>query len=121
MTHASIPRFGEGFLLTRATMRWFYDHYLRQPAGVEDWRASVTRTGSLSGAARLGLDGWLDPLWDEGQAYVSRLRDQGVAGRHRHFSDQIYGFLTMGKIIRAAEPDLDEIAAALTAVWEEEP
>ena len=31
----------------------------------------------------------------------------------RHFPDQIHGFLTMGKIVRAAQPALDGIAALL--------
>ena len=32
MTHASHDRFAEGYLLTRPTMKWFHDHYLRGPA-----------------------------------------------------------------------------------------
>jgi len=35
-----------------------------------------------------------------------------------HFPDQIHGFLTMGKIIEAAQPALDDIAAALQAAWD---
>ena len=40
MGHASINQFAEGYLLTRSTMRWFYEQYLRAPADTEDWRAS---------------------------------------------------------------------------------
>jgi hypothetical protein len=38
--------------------------------------------------------------------------------RHRHLAGQIHGFLLMGKIIRAAGPALDEIAAALRAAFD---
>ena len=118
MAHRSIARFAEGFLLTRATMRWFYDCYLRSPADVEDWRASPLRAADLAGVPpALVLTAGFDPLCDEGEAYASRLQDHGVAVTHRHYPDQIHGFLSAGKIIRAAVPALDEIAAALRAAW----
>jgi acetyl esterase len=119
MTHLSHDRFAEGFLLTRATMRWFYDHYLRGPSDVEDWRASPLRAVDLSGLPpALVLTAGNDVLCDEGEAYARRLREHGVAVELQHYPDQIHGFLTMGKIVRAAEPALDQIAAGLRAAFE---
>ena len=119
MTHASHDRFAEGYLLTRPTMKWFYDQYLRGPADVDDWRASPLRAGDLSGVApALVLTAGNDVLCDEGQAYAHRLQEAGIAVQLRHFPDQIHGFLTMGKIIEAAQPALDDIAAALQAAWD---
>jgi acetyl esterase len=119
MTHASHDRFAEGYLLTRPTMKWFYEHYLRGSAGVDDWRASPLRTADLSGVApALVLTAGNDVLCDEGKAYARRLQEAGVAMQSRHFPDQIHGFLTMGKIIEAAQPALDDIAAALRAAWD---
>jgi acetyl esterase len=118
MSHPSISRFAEGFLLTRATMRWFYDCYLGTPADVDDWRASPLRAADLIGVApALVLTAGFDPLCDEGVAYARRLQEAGVPINHRHFPGQIHGFLSAGKIIRAAVPALDEIAAALRAAW----
>ncbi len=48
MTYPSNERFAEGYLLTRPTMRWFYDHYLQGPQDVEDWRASLLRAADVS-------------------------------------------------------------------------
>jgi acetyl esterase len=59
-----------------------------------------------------------DVLTDEGEAYARRLQQNGVPVQLRHFSDQIHRFLTMGKIVRAATPALDEMAAALRKSWE---
>jgi len=119
MTHASHDRFAEGYLLTRPTMKWFYDHYLRGLADVDDWRASPLRAADLSGGApALVLTAGNDVLCDEGQAYARRLREAGIEVQLRHFPDQIHGFLTMGKIIEAAQPALDDIAAALQAAWD---
>ena len=119
MTHASHDRFAEGYLLTRPTMKWFYDHYLRGLADVDDWRASPLRAADLSGGApALVLTAGNDVLCDEGQAYARRLREAGIEVQLRHFPDQIHGFLTMRKIIEAAQPALDDIAAALQAAWD---
>ena len=59
-----------------------------------------------------------DVLCDEGEAYARRLQEHGVAVELRHYPDQIHGFLTMGKIVRAAQPALDQIAAGLRAAFE---
>jgi acetyl esterase len=119
MTHASHDRFAEGYLLTRPTMKWFDDQYLRGPADVDDWRASPLRAADLSGVApALVLTVGNDVLCNEGQAYARRLQEAGIAVQLRHFPDQIHGFLTMGKIIEAAQPALDDITAALQAAWD---
>ncbi len=120
MNRASIERFAEGHLLTLATMRWFAGHYLRGTEDVTDWRASPLRAPDLSRVApAFVLTAGHDPLCDEGQAYAQRLQDNGVAVRQLHIPDQIHGFLTMGRIIRAAGPALDEIGAALRASFDE--
>ncbi|HXC29418.1 MAG TPA: alpha/beta hydrolase [Stellaceae bacterium] len=119
MDRASYRRFAEGYLLTLATMRWFAEAYIRGPQDVEDWRVSPLRAPDLSGLPpAYVLTAGYDPLGDEGIAYVRRLEETGVAVRHRHLAGQIHGFLLMGKIIRAAGPALDEIAAALRAAFD---
>ncbi len=119
MTHASHERFAEGYLLTRPTMKWFYEQYLREPADVDDWRASPLRAADLSGVApALVLTAGNDVLCDEGEAYARQLQQAGVPVQLRHFPDQIHGFLAMGKIVQAAQPALDDIAAAMRAAWD---
>jgi acetyl esterase/lipase len=118
MTHPSHHRFAEGYLLTHPTMKWFYEQYLRGPADVDDWRASPLRAADLSGVApALVLTAGNDVFCDEGEAYARRLQEAGVAVQLRHFPNQIHGFLTMGKIVLAAQPALDDIAAALRSAW----
>jgi acetyl esterase/lipase len=114
----SYRRFSEGHLLTRATMAWFIDRYLARPAQIDDWRASPLRAASLAGVPpALIVTAGYDPLCDEGVAYARRLLEAGVSISHRHYSGQLHGFLTMGKIVRAAGPALDEAAAALKAAF----
>ncbi len=118
MRHDSIARFAEGYVLTRSTMRWFYEQYLRMPEDAADWRVSPLAAPDLAGLPpALVLTAGYDPLCDEGDAYAERLAATGVRVQHRRFAGQIHGFATNGKIIRAAETALDEAAAALKQAW----
>jgi len=104
----------EGVPLTSDTMRWFIDHYLRDPADGLDWRASPLRAPSLAGTApALMLTASADPLRDEGLAYAERLEREGVRVKLLHVSDQVHGFMSMGRIIRAADVSMQMMAAAL--------
>ena len=104
----------EGVPLTSATMKWFIDHYMRDDSDRLDWRASPLRVASVAGTApALVLTAAADPLRDEGIAYAERLEREGVRVKLLHFSDQIHGFLSMGKIIRASEVSMQMMAAAL--------
>src|SRR5499427_6247512 len=48
MVTRSSQTVNEGMLTTK-TMKWFIDHYLRDPKDVSDWRASPLRAVDLSG------------------------------------------------------------------------
>jgi acetyl esterase len=114
MTSDSYKRVTEGVLLTAASMRWFIDLYLNSPAERTDWRASPLRAADLSGTPpAFVLTVAHDPLCDEGIAYAKRLEQEGVRVTHLHLSDQIHGFLTMGRIVRASGLMLDAMGALL--------
>jgi acetyl esterase len=115
----SSQAFPSGVPLTTPTMQWFIDNYLRKPADAFDWRASPLRAPSVGGTAQaLVLTCGYDPLCDEGVAYAQRLEREGVRVAHIHLSDQTHGFMSMGRIIRAADVAIDMMAAALKkALW----
>ncbi len=114
MVSVSSQTVREGVPLTTATMKWFIDHYMRDDRDRLDWRASPLRAASVAGTApALVLTAAADPLRDEGIAYAERLEREGVRVKLLHFSDQIHGFLSMGKIIRASEVSMQMMAAAL--------
>ena len=51
-------------------------------------------------------------------AYARKLEDNGVPVTLLHMSDQMHGFLTMGRVIRAADLALEMAGAALArAFW----
>ena len=114
MTTVSSQTVGPGVPLTSATMKWFIDHYMRGPEDAIDWRASPIRAASVAGTApALVLTAAADPLRDEGIAYAARLEREGVRTTAIHLTDQIHGFMSMGKVIRAADTAIDMMAASL--------
>jgi acetyl esterase len=119
MSHPSHETRGEGYLLTHSTMKWFRNAYLRSDADIADWRASPLRAPDLS---RLPpayvITAGFDPLSDEGAAYADRLRAAGVAVHHAHLPGQIHGFMTMGKLIPAADGATTEAGKALQAAFQ---
>jgi acetyl esterase len=118
MGHDSYQRVTEGYPLIASTMKWFIDHYLNSAADVADWRASPLRAASLAGTApALVLTCSHDPLCDEGIDYARRLDREGVPVTHLHYNDQMHGFLTMGKLIRASASAIDMMAVALRRAW----
>jgi len=112
MTTVSSKTIGPGVPLTSATMKWFIDHYAK---GHEtDWRASPARVASVAGIApALVLTCAHDPLRDEGIEYARRLEREGGRVVHLHYSDQIHGFISMGRMIRAADQAIDVMARVL--------
>jgi len=44
--------FADGYLLTRESMRWFTNHYVKSPSEAQDWRVSPLRAASLAGSRR---------------------------------------------------------------------
>ena len=100
--------FADGYLLTRANIRWFMGHYLRSPADAADWRASPIKAATLRGLPpALVITAGFDPLRDEGKAYADRLRVDGVPVEYKLYPGQIHGFFGMGGRIDAA---LDAVA-----------
>ena len=119
MTSVSSQTVRDGVPLTSTTMKWFIDHYLRAKPDETDWRASPLRAASVAGTApALVLTAGYDPLRDEGIAYAQRLEREGVRVIHIHYSDQVHGFMSMGRMIRAADQAIDQMARALhKALW----
>jgi acetyl esterase len=110
---ASYTRNAEGNGLTRAGMRWFWDHYLGgQDGGHPD--ASPIRAASLAGVAPALVSVCeCDVLHDEGVEYHRRLEAAGVPSRLSDYEGMIHGFIRLAAVIDRTQHLLDEGAAAL--------
>ena len=103
--HGSRTENGEGYLLDRATLAWFMDHYRPRD---EDVRFSPLR-GSLAGLPpAVVATAEFDPLRDEGEAYAAALREAGVEVVLRRYDGMIHGFMDLGPAAPAAQTATDD-------------
>jgi acetyl esterase len=110
---ASWREYAEGFYLTAAGMRWYWDHYLGLADGTAP-DASPLRAafaGGLPPALVVGAEH--DILRDEGEAYAARLRGAGVDATATRAAGMVHGFLRWRAVTPAADTALQEAAAAL--------
>lgn len=94
-----------GPFMTRREMEWFWDLYLPSAADGTDPRAAPLLAPDLSELpAATVVVCELDPLRDEGLAYVTRLRAAGVSTQVRMFAGAAHGFWWMdAAMTQAAE------------------
>lgn len=82
-------------------------------------RASPLRAASLAGLApAYVITAGLDPLRDEGIAFVARLRAEGGIVAHRHHEGQVHGFFSMFPQITQARIAFRECCAVLQLAFE---
>ncbi len=103
-----------GYLLTRDSMMWFWDHYVPNIEDRAQALVSPLRADSHTGLpAALVLTAEYDPLRDEGEAYANALESAGVPVQHTRYSGLIHGFFGMYETVPASRPAIREATVAL--------
>lgn len=116
-TFASYEENADGYLLTRASMEWFWDLYLAKPEDGENPYASPLKATNLSGLpSAMVVTEEFDPLRDEGQAYAKQLQDAGVPTKLVHYDGLIHGFFWMGGVFTQVKDLLGQVAEELHAI-----
>ena len=120
----SYERFGEGFVLSRSDMEWYWDQYVPDRSLRDDPRASPLRVADFNGLAlppALIVLAGFDPLLDEGLKYAAKLDDAGVPSRVEMFSDVVHGFFPMATRLDRADHAVRLIGAAVRDICGSEP
>jgi acetyl esterase len=111
---ASYTSNGEGYLLTRDSIRYYHDHYLGDRSQDGDWRCSPLLAVSHAGLPpAFVLTAGFDPLRDEGFQYAEALTAAGTPATYVCYERQIHGFITMGRLISEANSAVAQCAAEL--------
>ena len=113
----SFARYTAEVTLTAEAMRWFVGQYLGPADDPLDWRISPLHADLTGVAPAFILTVGYDPLCDEGVAYAAALDAAEVQTTHLHMPTQVHGFLTMDRVIPAADTALDVAAAMLRQAW----
>jgi cation diffusion facilitator CzcD-associated flavoprotein CzcO/acetyl esterase/lipase len=105
----------DGFILTAALMRWFWDHYADAADRMQP-KASPLR-GTLTGLPpAVVVTAEFDPLRDEGDAYAEALAAAGVPVRQIRARGHTHTSLTMVDAVISGAPVRAEMAEALSSL-----
>lgn len=116
-TRPSLMENGEGYLLTKAAMEWFADHYVPDDIARTDVRLSPI-LGSLEGQPpAIVFTAEYDPLLDEGKAYADALSAAGVDVDYSMFEGQVHTFFTQVGFMDASMDSVNRIAEFLSTHW----
>ena len=113
--HDSLSMFGEGFLLTGATMAWFTQQYAGDPA---DPRTTPMVGDCANTPPTVLCTAGLDPLRDSGREYAAHLIGLGTEVAYFEFPGIIHGFTTLRKAIPSGQGDLEAFCAAIRLMVE---
>jgi len=107
----------EGYLLTKASMQWYWDRYLASDIDGHNPYASPLQARDLAEVPPATvLTCEFDPLRDEGRAYARRLREAGVPVTVLHYDDVIHAFVMFDALERATEA-FGDVARELEAAF----
>jgi acetyl esterase len=104
----------DGYLLTRDSMKWYWDQYLGASDDPNHPYAVPSRAGSFKNLPpALVITAEFDPLRDEGEAYAKSLEADGVPTTHSRYDGMIHGFFGMSGAVDKAGQAVSEAAAAM--------
>ena len=115
----SLREYGEGHLLTRAMIPYFWGHYVSGPDQAREPLASPLQAKSLGSLPpAMVITAECDPIRDQGEAYARRLRESGVPVTLKRYEGAIHVFFQMAGAIDAGKQAQADAAAALRqALW----
>ena len=112
----SMRDFADGYLLTAESMEYFHNAY---QADANDFRGAPLKFSQAGMPPSLVTTASLDPLSDQGKAYVEALKSAGVHVVHRSAEGNIHGHITLRKAIPSSKEDVAGNLAALKAMLAE--
>lgn len=104
----------DGYLLTRDSMKWYWEQYLGSDEDAEHAYAVPSTARSFRDLpAALVITAEYDPLRDEGEAYAKKLEAAGVPTTCTRYDGMIHGFFGMPAAMDKGAQAISEAAAAM--------
>ena len=101
--------------LDNRSMEWFWSLYLDDERDAD--AAAPLRAGDLRGLPpALVITAEHDPLRDEGERYVERLREAGVDAELERYDGMVHGFFSMSRLPQSRAA-VERAAASLRRSW----
>lgn len=108
--YPSLEAFGEGYLLSRASMGWFDECYAPDH---KDWRYDPLAKPLAGLPPTVVVTASLDPIRDQGRAFAAACVQAGVETVYQECAGTIHGFLNLRKALPSAQADLERAIGQL--------
>jgi acetyl esterase len=112
----SMRDFATGYLLTDEAMAYFNEGHAAAPG---DYRAEPLNFDQTGMPPSLVTTASLDPLRDQGIAYVEKLKAAGVRVEHISAEGTIHGHINIRQAIPSAQKDVEGYVSALKSMLAE--
>jgi acetyl esterase len=110
----SYQRCADGYLLSRDSMQWYWNHYVSTSADAANPYAAPMQAKDVRNLpAALVITAEYDPLCDEGEAYAQRLKEAGVPTTCSRYGGMIHGFFGMSAVLDKGKQAIDEASRSL--------
>ena len=112
----SYQSFREGYGLTLANMRWFWEQYMGKLSSMDDPLAAVLHHPlSQTLAPALIVTAEYDVLRDEGEAYAERLSKFGIQTTLKRYDGMLHGFVHFAGLFDTGDQAITEIGQTIRA------
>lgn len=109
----SMNDFADGYLLTSVLIDWFAAGHMAEGS---DYRSEPLKFDQSGMPPSLVTTASLDPLRDQGMAYVEKLKAAGVRVGHLSAEGNIHGHVNIRKGIPSSQQDVENYVSALKAM-----
>jgi acetyl esterase len=115
---SSVELYGNGSTnMSRATLLWFFHHYLANPSDADKPYAQPLKTKSLADLPdALIITAECDPAHDEGLAYATRLKESHVRCDYYCYPGMIHAFPFFAAVVPSAKKATDDLTSRI-AEW----
>lgn len=116
--HDSVNEYGDGYIITKDTLKWFLKHLLVGTPDPTDPAVSPLHAKDLPRCAPATvLTAEFDPVRDEGEAYGRLLEDAGVPVSLKRFDGVTHVFFALSGVVGKAEEAMRFCADALNGAF----
>ena len=108
---------GEDYMLTAASMHWFWDHYAAAAARTNPYASPLCASDFSNLPPAFVQVAEFDPLRDEGLQYAEAMRDAGVAVRSLCYEGFIHGFFAHFDTVPPTRQAMSDACRALRDIF----